>query len=66
MKKIKLYQTVIFTDAEKLDDQVCDLLESGWELYGNPYSVTEGGHEENCGEFKGYLCQAMTKMVDED
>lgn len=56
---IKEYKTVWAEKAEEFDREVNDFLDKGWELYGQPYSVADGGTGEE-GHIHGYHCQALT------
>jgi len=55
------YKMVVGEDDEELEDQVNELLEKRWELYGFPFS---GSFVQKVGdilESTSYLYQAMTK-----
>ena len=60
--KTVLYKTVTAKTAVELDKQVNQLLEAGYQPYGNPYLIDRQG-EETLGEF--LLFQAMVMDQDE-
>ena len=43
-----MYTVVFDADVERFDEEICNMLKDGWELYGHPFA-----HD-------GGLCQAMT------
>jgi hypothetical protein len=54
-----IYETARCESTKHLDQLVTDMMDFGWELYGNPYTVTETYD----GIASSFYCQAM--VMDE-
>jgi len=58
MRKVIEYRTVMADNTpQAFDDFINKCIQGGYEPYGNPYSIFNGG--------KGFLCQAMVRYEEE-
>jgi hypothetical protein len=53
---IKRYKTVHHTNHKDLDEAVTKALQSGWQPYGNPYTVNDSQGP--------IICQAMVSSLE--
>ena len=53
---IKRYKTVHHTNHKGLDEEVTKALQSGWQLFGNPYIVNDSQGP--------IICQAMVSSTE--